>query len=395
MFRRYGQLCLPLEGDAAAPRQRFRRALVVGQVTLSSLLLLWSGLFVRSMLNIERTDPGFDPHGVVLANVAADDEQQAVAVAKELLVRLRALPGVQSAGLSTIVPLSLTGREEHRIHPDTVAADTPGPWIMANRVTPDWFATLRIPLIAGRDFQSTDGLGAPPVAIVNETAARMFWNGQAVGRRLDDFEVIGVVRDSKYWTLGETVRPTVYTSFMQRPQREMNLNIRTTDLAGTIKALRAEAQAVAPDAFVDIKPLTAAVGVAIVPAQVGATLTGAFGALAAMLATMGVYALVSLTVAQRTREIGIRLALGAARGDVLRMMIGEGVRLGAIGIGAGLLLAGATTRLMQGWLFGVSPLDVPTFAGMAAVFAAVALAASYLPARRAASADPAVALRSE
>jgi len=383
------------EGDAAAPRQRFRRALVVGQVTLSSLLLLWSGLFVRSMLNIERTDPGFDPHGVVLANVAADDEQQAVAVAKELLVRLRALPGVQSAGLSTIVPLSLTGREEHRIHPDTVAADTPGPWIMANRVTPDWFATLRIPLIAGRDFQSTDGLGAPPVAIVNETAARMFWNGQAVGRRLDDFEVIGVVRDSKYWTLGETVRPTVYTSFMQRPQREMNLNIRTTDLAGTIKALRAEAQAVAPDAFVDIKPLTAAVGVAIVPAQVGATLTGAFGALAAMLATMGVYALVSLTVAQRTREIGIRKAVGARTLDVIRLVLRGSLTLVFIGLAIGTGLGALAARALGGFIVGVSPLDPLTISATATLVVGTVLVASALPALRAARVDPVRTLKSE
>ena len=135
--------------------------------------------------------------------------------------------------------------------------------------------------------------------------------------------------------------------------------------------------------------------IVLLPQRAAAIVTAVLGGVGLLLAAAGLYGIMAFTAGRRTREIGIRLALGAARGDVLRMMIGEGVRLGAIGIGAGLLLAGATTRLMQGWLFGVSPLDVPTFAGMAAVFAAVALAASYLPARRAASADPAVALRSE
>ena len=383
------------DDDPGTVRQRFRQVLVIGQVTLSCLLLLWSGLFVRSLLNVQRIDPGFDANGVVLANMAGDDEQQALAVANEMLARVRALPGVQSAAFSTVVPLSLTGREEHRIHPDSSASDARGPWVVANRVTPGWFGTVRIPLIAGRDFQSNDGPGAPRVAIVNETAARMFWNGQAVGRRLDDFEVIGIARDSKYWTLGETVRPIVYTSFMQRPSTEMNLNIRTTDLAGTIKALRSEVRRVAPDTFVEIKPLSAAVAVAIVPAQVGATLTGAFGALAAMLATMGVYALVSLTVAQRTREIGIRKAIGARTIDVVRLVVRGSVILVAMGWVFGTALGALGARALGGFIVGVSPIDPLTISLTAILVLGTAVLASALPALKAAQLDPGRTLKIE
>jgi len=383
------------DDDPGAVRQRFRQVLVAGQVTLSCLLLLWSGLFVRSLLNVQRIDPGFDPTGVVVANIVVDDDRQAIAVAPELLARIRAVPGVQSAALSTVVPLSLTGREEHRVHPDNVATDTRGPWVVANRVTPGWFETLRIPLIAGRDFQTSDGPGAPLVAIVNETAARMFWNGQAVGRRLDDFEVIGTVRDSKYWTLGETVRPTVYTAFMQRPFSEMNLNVRTTDLAGTTAALRSEMRRVAPDVFVEIKPLTAAVAVAIVPAQVGAMLTATFGALAAMLATMGVYGLVSLTVAQRTREIGIRKAIGARTIDVVRLVVRGSMTLVTIGLAAGTVLGALGARALGGFIVGVSPIDPLTISATAMLVVGTVLIASALPALRAARVDPVRTLKSE
>jgi putative ABC transport system permease protein len=345
------------------------------------------------LLNVHRIDPGFDPAGVVLANMAVDDEQQAVALANELLTRVRALPGVQSAAFSTVVPLSLTGREEYPVRPDTIIGEDRGRWVVANRLTPGWFQTLRIPLIAGRDFQSTDGPGAPRVAVVNETAARTFWNGQALGRRVDDFEVIGIARDTKYWTLGETVQPLVYTSFTQRPTREMDLNIRTTDVAATITALRSEMRRVAPDVFVDIKPLTAAVAVAILPAQVGATLTGAFGALAVMLATMGVYGVVSLTVAQRTREIGIRKAIGARTFDVVRLVVRGSVTLLAIGLAIGTLLGALGARALGGFIVGVSPMDPLTISITAMLVAGIVVLASALPAYWAAQVEPVETLK--
>jgi predicted permease len=383
------------DDDPGTTRQRFRRALVVGQVTLSCLLLLWSGLFLRSLLNVHRIDPGFDPAGVVLATMVLEDEARAMSLANELMPRVRAFPGVQSAAFATVVPLSLTGREEHRVHPDTIARDARGPWVMRNRLTPGWFETLRIPLIAGRDFRTSDGPGAPRVAIVNETAARMFWNGEAVGRRVDDLEVIGVVRDTKYWTLGETVSPLVYTPFAQRPTAEINLNIRTTDLASTTTALRNEMRHLAPEVFVEITPLATAVRVAIVPAQIGATLTGAFGALAALLAMMGVYGLVSLTVAQRTREIGIRKAIGARTSDVVRLIVRGSVTLVVIGLTLGTLLGALGARALGGFIVGVSPVDPLTITVTAVLVVGTAVLASALPALRAARVDPLRTLKAE
>jgi predicted permease len=383
------------DDDPAALRQRFRRALIVGQVTLSSLLLLWSGLFLRSLSNVHRIDPGFDPTDVVLANMVFDDERQAVTVANELLARVLTYPGVQSAAFSTVVPLSLTGREEHPVRPDTVGSDRAGLWVTGNRVTPGWFETMRIPLIAGRDFQFSDGPAAPRVAIVNETAARMFWNGQALGRRVDDFEVIGIARDSKYWTIGETVKPLLYTSFTQRPFRETNLNIRTTDPAGTIAGLRSEMRRAAPDLFVEIKPLTTAVAVAILPAQVGAMLTGAFGALAAILATMGIYGAVSLTVAQRTREIGIRRAIGARTLDVVRLVVRGSMTLVVIGLAIGMFAGALGARALGGFIVGVSPLDPLTLSATAALVVGTVVLASALPALRAARIDPVRTLKIE
>jgi putative ABC transport system permease protein len=383
------------DDDPAATRQRFRQALVVGQVMLSCLLLLWSGLFLRSLLNVHRIEPGFDPSGVVLASIVADDEPQASSLANELLPRVRALPGVQSAALASVVPLSFTGREEHRVHPDTVASDARGPWVMHNRLTPGWFDTLRIPIIAGRDFQSSDGAGTPRVTVVNETAARLFWNGQAVGRRVDDMEVVGVVRDTKYWTLGETVMPLVYTPFAQDPIRELNLNVRTSDVAGTTTALRAELRRLAPTLFVELKPLTTAIAVSILPAQVGAVLTGAFGALAAMLAMMGVYGLVSLMVAQRTREIGIRKAIGAGTIDVVRLVVRGSVTLVTVGLTLGTLLGVLGARALGGFIVGVSPMDPLTISVTAMLVIGTAVLASAVPALRAARVDPLRTLRSE
>jgi len=254
---------------------------------------------------------------------------------------------------------------------------------------------MRIPLIAGRDFQSTDGPGAPRVAIVNETAARLFWNGQAMGRRVDDFEVIGIARDSKYWTLGETVKPLLYTSLAQRPLREMNLNIRTSDLVGTAAALRSEMRRLAPGVFAEIKPLTTAVAAAILPAQVGAMLTGAFGMLAAVLATMGIYGLVSITVAQRTREIGIRKAVGARTFDVVRLVVRGGVTLVAIGLAIGTLGGALGARALGGFIVGVSPLDPLTISATAALVVGTVVLASALPALRAARIDPVRTLKIE
>ena len=192
-------------------RQRFRRALVVGQVAISCLLLLWGGLFARSLLNAQAVNPGFDPSNVLVASLVLEDDgardDRAARFVTELQSRIRALPGVQAAGATTMVPLSLMGREGYNVRPDSDGPDAPGRRIRAMRLTPGWFDTVRIPILAGRDLTANDRAGTPRVAVINETMARRFWNGQAVGRRFDDVEIVGVVRDSKDRTLGEEIQP--------------------------------------------------------------------------------------------------------------------------------------------------------------------------------------------
>jgi predicted permease len=385
-----------------APRivpQRFRRALVVGQVAISCLLLLWGGLFARSLLNAQAVNPGFDPSNVLVASLVLEDDgardDRAARFVTELQSRIRALPGVQAAGATTIVPLSLMGREGYNVRPDSDGPDAPGRRIRAMRLTPGWFDTVRIPILAGRDLTTNDRAGTPRVALINETMARRFWNGQAVGRRFDDVEIVGVVRDSKYWTLGEEIQPTIYLSMLQSRESYVNLHVRTSNPAGISAALHREVAALMPDLVVDVKPMTSLVGVAILPSQIGAALTAACGGLAALLAMMGIYGLVALTVAQRTREIGIRKAIGAQTLDVIRVVVRGSVVPVALGYALGAVFGSLGAFALGGFIVGVSPLDPITLIVTGLAVLATAVAASALPALRASRVDPLVALRAE
>jgi predicted permease len=389
-----------LKDDDPMPRhQRMRSWLVVGQVGLSCALLLWGGLFVRSLAHSHRIDFGFDPTDVLLATFHFDENTTqsggVLPLLDNLRERTRGLPGVRSQGLATIVPLAFMGREEMRMRTGTDPMDQPGRWVLVNRVGPGWFQTVRIPVQAGRDFDARDRVGSPRVVIVNETLARRFWAGDALGKRLDGAEVIGIVRDSKYWTLGETVRPTVYTAYQQRPDSEVGVFLRTSDMAGTARALRAEAARLDPTMFVDVRPMSAAVSASLIPAQAGAAVTSAFGALGALLAMMGIYGLVAFTVAQRTREIGIRKAVGATTRDIVTLMVsGSAIPVG-IGLVAGLLTGTLGAMALQSFIVGVSPVDPLTLTGTAVLVAGSTLAASALPALRAARVDPLRVLKME
>jgi predicted permease len=389
-----------LKDDEPTPeRQRLRQWLVVGQVGVSCALLLWAGLFLKSLGHAESLHPGFDPTGVVLAHLQFDDAAQGNGTiplrVREIEERILALPGAQGHGLAKIVPLSLTGREETSMRTESDPADGRGRRVLVNRVTPGWFETLRIPLLAGRDFTVADLPGSPRVVIVNETAARQFWNGNALGKRLDGAEVIGIVRDSKYWTLGETIRPTVFTAFSQRPEREVDVFVRTSDVAGTIKHLREEIARIDPTMFADVKSMSDAVSAALVPAQAGAAVTSAFGVLGALLAMMGIYGLVSLTVAQRTREIGIRKAIGASTRNIVGLVVsGSAVPVG-IGLGLGVLLGALGAKAFSSFIVGVSPTDPAIVGGAALLVGATTVAASALPALRAARLDPLMTLKME
>jgi predicted permease len=391
-----------LKDDSAGStaRQRLRRVMIVGQVAICTALLLWSGLFLRSLRHIGDINPGFDPSGVLLATIMLEegvvDDERGDRIFTEWTERVTASPGVQSAGLASVVPLALRGREEFSV---SIPADAPGTRrrVVATRVSPGWFGTIRIPLLMGRDFTWDDRKGAPDVAVVNDTLARQFWNGEAIGQRVNygrrSLEVVGVVRDSKYRTIGETIRPQIYLPVRQSYMSEMTLHVRTTDMNGTRAALTREMRQLAPDVMVDVEPMSDAVAVAVMPAQIGAAATGVFGVVAMLLAALGVYGLVSFSVVQRTREIGVRKAIGARTEDILRLVVGGNARLLAtglcVGLGAGVLGAMA----LRGFLTGVAPMDPLALVSASGIVAGAALLASLVPALRAARVDPLVALR--
>jgi predicted permease len=405
--RRASRICLVDAirgtGGDGSTRQRFRQGLIVAQVGVSALLLFWAGLFGRSLLHAGHVDLGFDPSGVLLAEVQLADEdagalERADAALIELQRRAREFPGVEDAGWSSIVPLALLGNERFRISRTDSPTDQPGTWIVASRLTPGWFSTVRIPFVSGRDFTWQDQQGSPGVAIVNETLARRLWQGAAVGQRLrhgsNTAEIVGVVHDSKYWTLGEATEPTVYLPFRQTATTlAPTLHVRTTDLRGTAERLRQAVQELRPGAPAVMKPMSDAVALSLLPARAGALVTGAFGLLGALLATFGVYGLISYIVVQRSREVAIRRAIGAPTGHIVRIVVGSSIGLSIAGLALGLAAGSVSAPLLGGLLVDVSPRDPIAAAATALIVLATAALASVPPALRAARVDPLATLK--
>ena len=396
---------LRLDTGDGTRRQRFRQTLIVLQVSVSALLIFWSGLFSRSLLNAASVDPGFDVSEVLLVEVPLSDEApgaeaRAEAAFVELGQRVRSVGAVRQAGWSSVVPLGMQSNEKFRVTSADAPADERGPFVYANRLGPGWFDALRIPIVAGRDFTWQDRVGTPSVAIVNETLARQFWNGAAVGRTLrfhsKTAEVVGVVRDTKYWTIGEAITPQVYFPFRQEPQRfAQTLSVRRVDPRGTAERLRADVQSILPGAVPKIRPMRDAVAVAVLPSRIAAIVTGAFGLVGAALATLGVYGLISFIVVQRSREVAIRRAVGAQTRHILGTVGGSSLRLTLVGLTFGLAIGSLSAPLLGSLLVDVSPRDPLALVATAAIVCATAALACVRPTLHAMRLDPLSALKAE
>jgi putative ABC transport system permease protein len=393
--------------SAGHGRARMKSLLVVGQVALSLLLLIGAGLLLRSFGQLLRIDPGFDSRSVLAMNVTlptvkyAKPEQQ-IAFFDEVLRRVRALPGVRDAAMSAAQPLTFK-----RITP-VLPEGQPNvplaqrPFIDIEAVSPQWFQTMRVPLRAGRDFTAADDAKAPKVVVVNETFARRFWPNEnplgkhvIVGRWTDAAEVIGVAADVKNKGLAQDTQAQLYLAFPQLPWGNMNLLVRTTVPPLTLaSAVRTQISAVDPDQPVTgIQTVDELMDTSRAQPRFTMLLLSIFSAAALALAVIGIYGVLAYTVAERRLELGIRLALGAERGDIVRLVLRQGMILVVTGIAVGLIAALALSKLMSSLLYKTGARDLETFALAPIAFLAIALVASYLPARRAIEVNPVETLR--
>ena len=389
-------------------RFSLRNVLVVAQVAVCFVLLVGAGLLLRSLTASRNADVGFDPRGLVVATVDMGmhrySTERGQAFYDSALERLRSLPGVSNAAIVERLPFS------PNIHAQTLfidgrqyAADDPGVTTDVTRVTPGYFRALGISLQQGREFDERDAETAPAVVIVNEAFARRYWPGEsAVGKRLRTrsstgplFEVVGVVSDHKVRTVGEAPRPYVHFARSQGYNPSASFIARTSgDTAQLVQAMRRELTSIEPDlVFLEMQPMESAIAVTLFPARMGAFVLGTASVIALLLSAIGLYGLIAFTVSRRTREIGVRMALGSNRRDVLALIVRQGMGLVLIGVAIGLICALALTQAMAGALYGVSTLDVVTYVSAAMLLCGVALAANLLPALRAAKIDPMVALR--
>jgi predicted permease len=388
-------------------RTQLKSLLVVGQVALSLLLLIGAGLLVRSFAHLLSVDPGFDPRNVLTMNVSLPtvkyaDTQKQIEFFDELLRRITALPGVRSAGVSAALPL-IPKRITPVLpegQPEVPLAERP--FLIIEAISPRFLETMRIPVKLGRSFMEADNAQAPKVIIVNEALARRYWPGQSpvgkhilIGRQPAPAEIVGLAADVKNSGLATDPQPQIYLPFPQLAWGNMNLVVRTAaDPHAMISSVRGQIAALDPD-----QPVTAVQTVDEIMDGSRAQprfmmfLLGAFSFIALVLATTGIYGLLAYSVAQRRQELGIRLALGADKSDIFRVVVGQGLTLTLIGTAIGLIAALALTSLMSSLLYATGARDLTTFVLAPLIFVVIALAASYLPARNATGVHPTEALR--
>ena len=388
---------------------RLRNTLVVVQVALSLVLLVCAGLVIRSLQEAQRTRPGFTPENAVALSfdlgLQGYTEEKGRQFQQQLIERTQSLPGVRSVALTSTVPLTLDySYTSIYVEGQATTNNTELPVAVPNEISPNYFRTMEIAL-RGRDFTERDDKEESRVAIVNETFAKRFFPGQeALGRRFNFsgpdkpyWEVIGVAADGKYNSLGEDPKAAFYRPIIRDYNTNATLVARTVgDSNVALTSLRGELQRMDPALpLYNVQTLSDHMDVPLFPFRMAATVLGSFGVLAIVLAAIGIYGVMSYVVASRTREIGVRIALGAAKRDVLILIVGQGMALALIGLAIGLVIALGVAQLMAKLLFGVSPVDPVTFAGVSLLLGVVAMLACYIPARKATKVDPLVALRYE
>jgi len=402
-----------------ARRNQMRNSLVVAEIALALVLLVGAGLLLKSYARVQNIDPGFDRRNVLTAEIdlpetkypqrGSDDYNHGAAMVNfwnEALRRIQQLPGVEAAGLTIVLPLSgsntdssfaIEGRERR--------PNEPGPDEELRIVTPDYFLVLKTPLLRGRFFAESDNADAPGVVIINDALAKKYWpNEDALGKRITFSDtrkpdpkwltIVGITRSIRHRALDADPQPEYYLPLTQRAESSMILTVRSSqDPRGLASGVRREIQSIDPDQpIANVRTLEAVTADSIAPRRMSMVLLAAFAGIALLLAGVGIYGVISYLVVQRTHEIGVRMALGAQRGDVLRLVVGHAAKLVGIGTAIGLILAFFSTRTLSALLYSVGAFDATTFVFVTVALAAVALFASYIPALRATRADPMIAL---
>lgn len=406
-------------GRSAVGATWVRNLFVFFQVAITLMLLVGAGLLIRSFARLSSVSPGFDTESLLTMQITLPVSKATIAQTsafyRELKERVENLPGVESFATSFSLPLGggMTVADEFEIEGKPWTPSDPEPTAQMRPVSPSFFDTMGIRLVAGRTFTEHDDATSQGVVVINQEMARLYWSGDdPIGKRLrakidlgaelgrfenDSWEIVGVVGDVRQGELRSAVRPEIYLSTMQGPWLLMNLIVRTSsDPAGLVKPIVAEVHAMDPDLpVVRVRTMEQIISASLSQPRFNAWLVSVFAAFALGLTAMGLYGVLSYSVQQRTREIGLRMALGAGKKDVLWLVVSRGMMVALAGLAAGLLGAFFVVRLMAGLLFGVTSTDPATFAGVSLVLVLVALVATYLPARRAAGLDPMTTLRFE
>jgi putative ABC transport system permease protein len=393
----------------SARGRRLRRAIVVIETALAVIVLVGAGLLVRSFVALAGRDAGFSPRNLVTFGVqfvALPDAAARAEAGSRLIERLTETPGLEAAGAATGFPPVTPQRGiRFAVEGRTLNGGEDGAYFIA--ATPGYFATLGTPILQGRAIDARDTGAAAPVAVINRTLAAQLFPGQdAIGRRLKLLNpeqspawrtIVGVVGDIRYRGLDETVQPTIYTPFAQTPFMWLYVMVRTPSaLEPVTRSLRTIVPSVHPSmTAANIRTMDDVIAQSVAVPRFNMLLVSAFALLALLLSAIGIYGVIGYSVAQRTHEIGVRMALGAERGDVLRLLLKEGATISALGVILGLGAAALLSRSMANLLFGITAHDPLTFAAGGVILLVVALCASYVPARRATRVEPVIALRAE